>query len=560
MKAYRLFAAFLSTALLLASCSPGLRSAAEAGPQGSPARSVQVALSEAPLAQPAACQNTFIPHTLSFATGFRMRDIATYASNGAGLAINDLDGNGKLDIVFASVDGQSTILWNQGDLKFSEESLDNSFTRGVNIVDVDGDGHLDITFTHRGSRSVSYWHNLGPGGSGALFELTDLPGVIAPAYAMGWADLNQDGSLDLVTGSYNTDLRQSGIDAQTLAQSAGVFTYTQKQGNFTPTQLDPQAETLSVALFDLNHDQRPDIWTANDFAVPDGYWLNQTAGWEAAQPFKVTSMSTMSIEWGDLDNNGQMAVFTTDMNPGTTDPQILAKWLPVLSKLEEKHGPNDPQIMANVLEVQGPNGRWTDQAPRRGIDATGWSWSSRFGDLNNDGYLDLYVTNGMIASNLFSFLDNYELVEPDRAFRNNGKGGFVAAPEWNLASKASGRGMVMADLNNDGRLDIVVNNMRGSAELFENSLCTGAGLEVDLNWPGSGNTRAIGAQLELHTSQGVFRRDVRASGGYLSGDPQRIHFGLPDGAQIQKLVVLYPDGAQAEVLDLSAQHVYTISR
>jgi hypothetical protein len=216
--------------------------------------------------------------------------------------------------------------------------------------------------------------------------------------------------------------------------------------------------------------------------------------------------------------------------------------------------------MANVLVVQDANGRWQDQAPRRGIDATGWSWASRFGDLNNDGFLDLYVTNGMIATNLFSFLPENELVEPDEAFSNDGKGAFIPAPQWNLTSTASGRGMVMADMNADGRLDIVINNLRGSAELFENSLCTGTGLEVDLLWPESGNTRAIGAQLELHTSQGVFRRDVRASGGYLSGDPQRIHFGVPDGAQIDKLLILYPDGARAEVLDLSVQNTYTVSR
>lgn len=553
--------AILLLAALTAGCTPGLGvSEQAAGPTATPGPKATVTVTSLPLAQPAACQNTFIPHTLPFSTGYRMREISTYASNGAGLAINDLDGDGDLDIVFASVDRESIILWNQGGLKFKEESLDDRFTRGVSIVDVDGDGQLDITFTHRGLQGVSYWRNTGPGGDGALFEQADLPGVSYKAYAMGWADLNQDGRLDLVTGSYNVDLKQSGLDQAGLDQSAGVVVYLQHEGQFAPTRLDTKAETLSVGLFDLNGDQRPDILAANDFAVPDGTWINSGPSWEAAQPFRVTSHSAMSIEWGDLDNNSQLSVYTTDMNPGTTDPRVLAAWLPVTSKLEEKHGPSDPQIMANVLEVRGANGGWQNQAPRRGIDATGWSWSARFGDLNNDGYLDLYVTNGMIATNLFSFLKDYELVEANQAFRNDGKGGFASAPEWNLASKSSGRGILMADLNNDGKLDVVVNNLRGSAELFENSLCGNSGLEVDLQWPGSGNTRAIGAQLELHTSLGTLRRDVRASGGYLSGDPQRIHFGLPDGAQIQSLVITYPDGAQAEVSGLSAQNLYTITR
>jgi hypothetical protein len=103
----------------------------------------------------------------------------------------------------------------------------------------------------------------------------------------------------------------------------------------------------------------------------------------------------------------------------------------------------------------------------------------------------------------------------------------------------------MADMDGDGDLDVVVNNLRGPAQLFENRLCGGDALLVDVRWPGSGNTHAIGAELELHTSAGVLRRDVRAASGYLTGDPARVHFGLPRGAMLQRLVVRFPDGARA---------------
>jgi hypothetical protein len=103
--------------------------------------------------------------------------------------------------------------------------------------------------------------------------------------------------------------------------------------------------------------------------------------------------------------------------------------------------------------------------------------------------------------------------------------------------------MVMADLDNDGDLDIVINNLRTSAQLFENRLCAGASLQVDLRWPASLNTHAIGAQLRLATDQGVYRRDVRAASGYLSGDPARVHFGLPADAEIAMLEIRWPDGA-----------------
>jgi enediyne biosynthesis protein E4 len=116
-----------------------------------------------------------VPFNLGVSNGMRMREINTYASNGAGLAINDLDGDGNLDIVLASTDRESTILWNEGGLKFSAEPLDDRFTRSANIIDVDGDGLLDITFTHRGSESLSFWRNQGAGSGRAQFVLAESP-------------------------------------------------------------------------------------------------------------------------------------------------------------------------------------------------------------------------------------------------------------------------------------------------------------------------------------------------------------------------------------------------
>ena len=111
----------------------------------------------------------------------------------------------------------------------------------------------------------------------------------------------------------------------------------------------------------------------------------------------------------------------------------------------------------------------------------------------------------------------------------------------------------MADLDDDGDLDIVVNNLRRPAQLFENQLCTGRSLQVDLSWPDSGNTRAIGATLALHTSRGVYYRQVKAAGGYLSGDPARIHFGFPADTALRRLEIRWPDGAVSTADPLSPQ-------
>lgn len=549
---YRHLPLLILCGLLLTACGGGRRFPAAAWGALSPAPPdlTPVDSNQTFLTPSNACGDHFVVHNLPFATGVRMREIYTYESNGAGLTANDLDRDGDLDLVFASVDREATILWNEGGLRFTPEPLADSFARAARSVDVDGDGWLDLVFTHRGLAGVSFWRNQGAGVQ-PRFRRTELPGVDGYAYAMAWADLNGDGALDLVTGSYNIDLVQHGIDEPAADPHAGLFYYERQGDGFVAQRLTPDAQTLALGLVDINGDGQLDIWAANGFALPDRVWLRgrpigpreQQPSWVAAQPFAETSHSTMSIDWGDLANSGQVEFFATDMNPYDISTTNLAAWLPVVAKLDEPRSATDPQRVANALLAPASNGDWRNEATARGVDATGWSWAGKFGDLNNDGLLDLYVVNGMIADNLFGHLANAELVESNQAFRNRGGGSFAPAPEWQLASTRSGRGMIMADLDGDGDLEIVVNNLRSSAQLFENQLCGGASLVVDLYWPGSANSRAIGAQLELHTDEAVYRRDVRASGGYLSGDPVRIHIGFPAGETLRELRIRWPDGA-----------------
>ncbi len=524
--------------------------------------SVSVSVSTKLLSTADSCQGSFITHTLPFSTGTRLRELNTYESNGAGVAVNDLDGDGDLDLVFASIDRESTILWNNGALKFTAQSLADRFTRGVAIVDVDADGFLDIVFTHRGQATLSLWHNQGDSPAGERFVRQQLPGVESFAYAMAWADLTGDGALDLVTGSYNIDLQQQGIAHPERDSHAGVTLYVHRDSGYLAEPLAPDAETLAVALIDLNEDGARDIWVANDFALPDRIWLRDGQAWQPALPFEQTSFSTMSIDWGDIANHGQQSLFTTDMNPYDTSVPNLARWLPVIKQLEARNDrySGDTQQMINMLQQPKAAADWQNESTARGIDATGWSWAGKFGDLDNDGYLDAYIVNGMIASNLFGYLANGELVEANQAFRNDGHGNFVHVPEWQLGSTASGRGMMMGDLDNDGDLDIVVNNLRTSAQLFENQLCGGESLQVELHWPKSANYFGVGAQLVLTTDSGDLWRDVRVTSGYLSGDPVRVHFGFPPDAQLQSLRIQWPDGLISELEAVHGAQLLTVTR
>ncbi len=517
---------------------------------------VPVAFTAADLKSQAPCEGMFVPKSLDFSNGIRIREIRTYLSNGSGVAMNDLDGDGLLDLVFASIDRPAAILWNQGEMNFITQELDEDLTRAVNTADIDGDGDIDLTFTKTSQQGVSFWRNLG----GRNFKQDILPGVTLRAYALAWSDLNGDNQIDLVTASYNTELKQLGYSDQEIADQGGVIIYTYEDGVYHPERLTPASESLSIGLVDLNGDLHQDIWVANDFVMQDAIFLRTETGWKAASPFQTTSYSTMSIDWADINNQPGWELFTTDMSPYDISTKNMAAWLPVMAKLAQQHVEGDPQVVANALQIQDSNGDWVNYAPQMGLDASGWSWTGRFGDLDSDGYQDIYIVNGMIAQNLFGHLPNGELIEENRAYRNLTGSGFALAEDWNLNSKVSGRGMVMGDLDQDGDLDIVVNPLRSSAQLLENRLCGGENLAVDLRWKNSANPFAINAVVELKTADFTLRRSIRSASGYLSSDASRLHFGFPKSSNLQELTIYWPDGAVSHLSNLKPQTIIEVTR
>ncbi len=503
------------------------------------------------------CTGSFTTHVLDHITTVPGgENVRHFEANGGGVAINDLDNDGDLDMVLANHAAPNTILWNDGGLNFRVQRMAVGDSRGVNIVDIDGDGWLDILLTRTRS-APNYWHNEG----GGQFDLRELPNVSKPLYTTNWADLDGDHDLDLVGATYDAGLLTDFGVEFLMSGYGGVYYYQNEAGRFSEVRLASGAQALTLILLDLNDDEQLDIMVGNDFAVFDQVWVRTADGWQEWPSLQTTTHSTMSFDLGDVNNDGSFELFASDMNPYSDDPDTAAAWGPVLrALLSDTHPEGDPQVSENMLQVRGKDGAFHNEAAARGLDATGWSWSSKFGDLNQDGFVDLYVVNGMMELTTFGHLPHHELVERNQALKNDGQGMFQPAPEWGLGSTQSGRGMSMADLDGDGDLDILVNNLRGPAQLFENQLCSGSSLQVDLFWPESQNTRAIGGLVVLHTGTDTYYRDVRAASGYLSGDPARLHFGFPAGAELLTLEIRWPDGAVSKVERLEPQTLLAVTR
>ncbi|MEZ4769803.1 MAG: VCBS repeat-containing protein [Caldilineales bacterium] len=499
----------------------------------------------AALSEPAApCAGAFVVRDLDHFTAVAGPTVDQFEANGSGLAIGDLDDDGDLDIVLGNDAGPNSILWNEGGLQFSVQRMPHGDTRAVNLVDVDGDGLLDIVFTRR-LGGLAYWRNTGAAARAHRFVRETLPGVAHPAYALAWADLDGDGDLDLVTGSYDAGLLSDLGNSFLISGRGGIYVYENRGGRFSGAPLAGSAQAMAIQLFDANRDGRPDIVVGNDFNVPDYLWLATDDGWQPSR-FDATSHSTMGLDAGDIDNDGVPELFSSDMMPYDDGPATVAAWEPMMASMVAPHEPDDPQVMSNVLQIYTGVTGYQNAARQRG-DATGWTWSAKFGDLwTAAGLLDLYAVNGFIESTIFAALPNHELVEENQALRNLGGGRFRLAPVWRLNSTASGRerwhnGTWTATAT----WTSVVNNLRARRSFREPA--------VRRRQPAGGPALAGKRQHAGHrrrrgsTPTGARSTAMSAPAAATCRATRRLHFGVPAGATLQGPGNPWPDGAVAEI-------------
>ena len=490
---------------------------------------------------------------------------------GSGVAVLDANGDGNLDLYFVNAgDTKGRGAINRLYLRMEDgryrDATDESglgdagYGMGVAVGDVNGDGHPDLYVGNWG-RDALY---LGQG-DGRFTDATEQAGLTRRDWTTSVAllDYDLDGHLDIYAVHYlvvDTSIKCTGprgardycspksypkAKSDALLRNLG-------DGRFEDVSREVGLESrasygLGVVVDDFNADGRPDIYVAND-GQPNHLWINHANGpfTEEALPRGAAvngngrAEASMGVAVGDVDGDGHDDLFMTHLDRESH----------TLYRRTGTRGFADTTIASGLFRPSRP--------------ATGFG--TALSDLDNDGDLDIVVVNGRVTRNtrtdaVQGTLDAYR--EPNHLFLNDGSGTFQSAPgaspDFCSVSEVS-RGLVTADLDGDGDLDLVVTNCGGPARIYENRGGEArAWLAVRVRGPGI-TRRVIGAQVEVHAGGRTFRRTVTSSASYLSGWDTPLHFGLGDSAEFASIIVNWPGGDRETFAGGPTKQLVTVVR
>jgi hypothetical protein len=514
-----------------------------------------------------------------------------YYYNGGGVAAGDVNGDGLVDLYFTANEGPNALYLNRGGFRFEEVTAtagvagSSDWSNGVTMADVNGDGRLDIYVSvlhgaHGLEGHNELYINQGSTSSGVprFKEQADAYGLDYRGYGTQalFFDYDQDGDLDAYLLNASEERRHPippGTVRKNKSSSAGDRLYRNEDSTFVDVTEEagiyssPTGAGLGVVASDFDGNGCPDLYVANDFFEHDYLYYNNCDGTFTEAIEKATrhvSYSSMGVDAADYNNDGRPDVAVLDMLPfrenilktsETSDTEQMYR-------MRRRYGYHH-QLDRNTLQLNQGNRRFSEIGLLAGIAATDWSWAPLFADLNNDGLKDLFVTNGIYRRpNDLDFVSYAagrgkskpwtELVsrmpqEPiaNFAFQNDGDLTFSdSTNEWGLGRPGFSSGATYADLNNDGGLDLIVNNVNAPATIYKNrvdSLRDRHYLRVRLRGDGN-NTHGLGAKVKIHQGKRTQLFEQMLTRGYKSSVDPRIHVGLGT-RPVDSLVVTWPDGA-----------------
>ncbi|GAB5559728.1 MAG: VCBS repeat-containing protein [Synoicihabitans sp.] len=501
---------------------------------------------------------------------------------GTGIAAGDVDGDGRVDLYIVNKVRPNQLYRQTADFKFADITDaagvpgTAAWQTGATFADVDNDGDLDLYVCQFNAPNLLYIND----GSGTFSEEAANRGVglVSSSVVGAFADYDRDGDLDLfvVTNVAAAAIRPDGEpDYLFRNDGKGSFTDVTRAAGL-PAE---SARGHSATWFDANDDGWPDLYVANDFAKPDHLYQNNGDGTftdTADRDLPSTPWFAMGSDFGDINNDGLTDLFVADM-AGTTHFKSKVTMGDMGGLVDAMDTLDTPQYMRNALYVNTGTDRFMEIAQLAGVKSSDWSWSPRFADLDNDGWLDLHVTNGMVRSFIDSDLINATRRLPSRAsairlmknspplaetqimFRNTGDLHFdQVQADWGLDHHGVSFGSVLADFDRDGDLDIAYTNFDDTISLYRNDSPSGNRVTIELQGTLS-NRLGVGAKVQIEAAQGKLTRHLSVARGALSSSEPALHFGLGETASIDSLTVEWPSGHIQKFQDVEPNHHYTIT-
>jgi hypothetical protein len=526
-------------------------------------------------------------------------NVFTYRNfyNGGGVAIGDVNNDGLADLYFTANLGPNQLYLNKGNFQFENvtEKAGVAGTRawstGVAMADVNGDGWMDIYVCNSGDVEGDNKQNelFINQGNGTFKEMAEAYGLADQGFSTHavFFDYDKDGDLDvyLLNNSYqaigtfnkmqNERPVRDPVGGDKLFRNDGEkFTDVSEEAGIYGSVI---GFGLGITIGDVNQDTWPDIFISNDFFEKDYLYINNQDGTfteSLESSMRSLSAASMGADIADLNGDGLLDIFVTDMLP---EPPARLKQVTTFEnwdkfQFNKTHGYHY-QFSRNMLHLNNGDGTFSEVGRLANVEATDWSWGALLFDMDNDGKRDIFVANGIYQDitdlDYLNFIDDEEtkvkiisqngvdykaLIDPipvnpipNYAYRNLGDLRFEnVADQWGLGKAIHSNGAAYGDLDNDGTLDLVVNNVNATAQIFKNKgktlLPDHHSIQFQLLGKGK-NTGAIGTQIQVKVGDLIFYTEQMPNRGFQSSVDPKITMGLGKVTVIDEIKVLWPDGS-----------------